>query len=168
MLTIAITLIAGAAVFGYVNSQAKVTESQYGASVGSTVNFLQERFIVMDMNFSSSKVTIWIYNNGQVALSPIQILLYSVGRSTYLLYNATKVVSYKPTSCSTAATTSNESPRLLWNAKTVTGLNVTIQGIQRVTLALPSCSGASFASGTTYTVNILGLYGNSVVYYQAR
>lgn len=167
LLAIAITIIAGAAVFGFVNGQAGVSESQYGQAVGGTVNYLQERFVVIDLNFTTSKVTIWLYNNGQVNLSPVQIFVYNATRSMYLLYNATKIVSYEPGSCTTTASTSYENP-LIWNPKTKTGLSLAIQGIQPITLTLPSCSGASFKSGHTYVVDLVGLYGNSVVYYQTR
>jgi hypothetical protein len=166
LLSLAITVIAGAAVFGYVNTQAGVTERQYGASVGGTVQFLEERFTVVQLNYTSSKVTIWLYNMGQINLSPVQILVYNNGRSTYLMYNATTVVSYGPKPC-TAPASGNENP-VLWNPRTSTGLAVPIQTVQKVTLTLPSCSGASFVSGTTYTVSILGVNGNVVVYYQTR
>ena len=46
VLTIAITLIAGAALFGYVNGQAATSESNLGNAVGGNVNFLNERFVV--------------------------------------------------------------------------------------------------------------------------
>ncbi len=167
MLTIAVTVVAGAAVFSYVNGQAGVSERQYGQSIGGTVQFLEERFTVVQLNYTSSSVTIWLYNMGQINLSPVQVLLYNNGRSNYLLFNATKIISYKPTSCTTAASTTYENP-LLWNSKTASGLSVPIQIVQKVTLSLPSCSGASFVSGSAYTVSILGVNGNVVVYSQTR
>jgi len=167
LLAIAITVIAGAAVFGYVNTQAGVSERKYGNSVGATVQFLEERFVVVQLNYTSSSVTLWLYNMGQINLSPVQVLVYNNGRSTYLLYNATKIISYKPTSCTTAASTTYENP-LMWNPKTGTGLSGPIQTVQKLTLTLPSCSGASFASGTTYTASVLGVNGNVVVYSQTR
>lgn len=167
LLTIAITIIAGAAVFSYANSQANVTERQYGTAVGTSVQALEERFTVVQMNFTSTKVTIWLYNIGSINLAPVQILLYNNGRSLYLMYNATKVISYQPTGCATASPPgSNESP-LMWNSKTGSGLAVSTQLVQKLTLALP-CVSESFTTGSTYTVNILGLYGNSVVYSQTR
>jgi len=167
LLAIAITIIAGAAVFGYVNTQAGVSERQYGASVGGTVQFLEERYTVVQLNYTTSSVTIWLYNMGQINLSPVQVFVYNNGRSTYLLYNATKIISYKPSSCTTAASTTYENP-LLWNSKTSTGLSISIQTVQKLTLTLPSCSGASFVSGTTYTVSVLAVNGNAVVYSQTR
>jgi hypothetical protein len=167
LLAIAITVIAGAAVFSYVNAQAGVSERQYGASVGATVQFLEERFSVVQVNYTSSSITIWLFNMGQINLSPVQILLYNNGRSAYLLYNATKIISYKPSSCTTAASTTYENP-LMWNPKTSTGLAVAIQSVAKLTLTLPSCSGASFSSGTTYTISVVAVNGNVVVYSQTR
>jgi len=167
LLAIAITIIAGAAVFGYVNTQAGVTERQYGASVGGTVQFLEERFAVVQLNYTASSVTLWLYNVGQINLSPVQVFIYNNGRSTYLLYNATRIISYKPNSCTTSASTTYENP-LLWNPKTGTGISASVQTVQKLTLTLPGCSGASFSSGTTYTVSILGVNGNVLLYSQTR
>lgn len=168
ILAIAITLIAGAAVFGYVNTQAGVTEKQLGTGVGGTVNYLQERFAVVDLYFvSSSQVTVYVYNNGNIALSPVEIILYNTGRTLYLTYTASTVAYTAPGCGSFTATTSNESP-LLWNSKTSSGLQISIQAFQAITLTLPTCSGASFVSGTTYVVNVVGLYGNSLTYYQTK
>lgn len=167
LLTIAITIIAGAAVFGYANSQANVTERQYGTAVGNSVQSLEERFTVVQMNYTSSKVTIWLYNMGSINFSPVQVLLYNNGRSLYLLYNATKVISYQPTGCATVSPPGSDESPLVWNAKTSSGLAVSMQSVQKLTLALP-CASESFASGSTYTINILGLYGNYVTYSQTR
>ena len=166
VLAIAITVIAGAAVFGYVNGQAGVTENQYGSSVGVTVNYLQEQFSVIDMSFtSSSQVVLYLYNYGRIAVSPIQVTVYN--ETLYLTYNATKVTQTEPTACSDTATTSNENP-LLWNTKTSTGTPIDIGSISTLTLSLPGCSGVWFASGSTYFVKVTGLYGNVVVNSQVK
>jgi flagellin-like protein len=168
LLAIAITVIAGAAVFGYVNSQAGVSERLYGSSVGGTVQFLEERYTVVQVNYTNSAVTIWLYNMGQINLSPVQVLLYNNGRSLYVLYNATKVISYQPTGCATVTPPGNKEVPLMWNAKTGTGLSVPIQTVQRLTLTLPCTATESFSTGTTYTVSVLGVNGNVVVYSQTR
>ena len=166
LLAIAITIIAGAAVFGYVNTQAGVTERQLGSGVGATVNYLQERFVVVDMYFASaSQVTVYVYNNGNIALFPIEIILYNSGRTLYLTYTASTVAYTAPSCGSFTASTSYENP-LLWSTATSSGIQVSIQSFQAITLTLPTCSGASFVSGTTYVVNVVGLYGNNVIYYQ--
>jgi hypothetical protein len=77
-MTIAITLIAGAALFGYVNNEAAVNEKLYGQAVAGTVNFLNEQFVVVDMAVTpaSHTVTLVIYNNGQEGLNITSVLLY--------------------------------------------------------------------------------------------
>ena len=166
VLAIAITIIAGAAVFGYVNGQAGVTEKQYGSSVGVTVNYLQEQFTVVDMTFtSSSQAVVYVDNYGRVPLSPVQVILYNSTQGTYLTYNATQVASTAPKSCTVTATTSYEKP-LLWNSNTNVGMTVGTGSISTLTLTLPSCSGASFTGGSTYYLKVVGLYGNVVAYSQ--
>ena len=46
-LMVAVTLVAGATVFGFVNGQAAASESQYGASVAINVNSLKEHFVIL-------------------------------------------------------------------------------------------------------------------------
>ena len=168
LLAIAITIIAGAGVFGYVNSQAKASESQYGSAAGATYNYLQEQFTVVDMSFTSgSQVTLYIYDYGNIAVSPVQVIIYDSAQATYLAYNATKIVSTKPSSCQQAATPSYENP-LMWNPKTSSGMSVSAGYISALTLTFPGCSGASFSSGTTYLVKITGLYGNTITYAQVK
>lgn len=170
VLAIAITIIAGAGVFGYVNGQAGATENQYGSSVGVTVNYLQEQFTVVDMSFTSTTpptVVLYIYNYGRVTLSPVQIIVYDPQQDTYLTYNATNVVSTEPSACTVTATTTYESP-LMWNPKTSSGMSVDVGSITTLTLTFPPCSGASLVSGTTYFVKVTGLYGNTVTYDQVK
>lgn len=166
VLAIALTIIAGAAVFGYINGQAATTESQYGSSVGVTVNYLQEQFSVVDIGFvSSTQAVLYIYNYGRIAVSPVQVTIYNATQSLYLTYNATTVASTAPTVCSDPASASNESP-LVWNTASDAGMQVGIGSISTLTLTIPSCSSATFIGNATYYAKITGLYGNVVVYNQ--
>jgi flagellin-like protein len=171
VLAIAVTLIAGAAVFGYVNSSAAATEKQYGTSVGATVDYLSEQFSVVDMSFTSStQVVVYIFNYGSVPLYPVQIIVYNSAQTVYLTYSASTVVATAPSSCSVTATTAYENP-LLRNPSTNSGLSIGMQSITTVTLTLTSCSNASFGSagsGVAYYVKVTGIFGNTVVYYQVR
>lgn len=168
VLAIALTIIAGSAVFGYVNAQANTTEKQYGSSVGATINYLQEQYGVVDISFTSStQVTLYVYNYGRVPLSLVQAIVYNSTQAIYVVYTPTQVASTKPSVCTVAASLSNESP-LLWSTATNSGMNVTEGYVSTLTLTLPACSGASFVSGTTYTVKLTGLYGNTVAYSQVK
>lgn len=168
VLAIALTIIAGAAVFGYVNGQAGLTEQQYGSSVGVTIDYLQEQFTVVDMSFTSaSQVVVYLYNYGRVAVSPVEVIIYNSTQSVYLTYNATSIVSKAPSGCTTAASTSYEDP-LVWDAATSSGMSIAIGSISSLTLTLPACSGATFVSGVTYYVKVTGLYGNIIVNSQVK
>src|SRR2546427_10177239 len=63
LMTMAITLAAGATVFGYVRSQAKLSELALSQNVGGTLNFLQQRFVIPLVRYTSNSITIYIYNN---------------------------------------------------------------------------------------------------------
>ena len=106
LIMVAITLVAGAAVFGWINGQAGTSESAYGQSVASNVNFLNERFVEVSQSYSGAGTggvcsggppaqctgaSFWLYNNGQVGFTlyslkivsqnpsyPMNILFYSV------------------------------------------------------------------------------------------
>jgi archaellum component FlaF (FlaF/FlaG flagellin family) len=150
VLTIVITLVAGAALFGYVNSQAAISENAIGQSNDQNVNFLNERFVIVDMNFSqknpSTSVSLWIYNNGLVTLNITQVELYSSNRAMDIFYQDNTGSS----TCSSQPLPSYALPAPMKHTK--------------LTLSLPSGCGA-FVSGTSYYVNVQGLYGNKLVYY---
>jgi len=73
---IGITLVAGAAVIGWVNGQAGASEQVYGQNVANNVNYLSEHLVVVNVQFPSSGCSgtspsrycdvmqISIYNNG--------------------------------------------------------------------------------------------------------
>ena len=178
ILSVAITLIAGAAVFGYVNTQAGNSEVQIGKSVGTSVGFLQERFVVVDLSFGTpTQVTAWLYNNGQINLQLVQVRLYDSGGLVNLLFNYTTSGSTKTNyvfdlrsnlaaKCKTAAT-SYENPAL-------SGINAKPTTSQTLALSIPpqlaNCPsfGQTFQAGTIYVVSAVGAYGNSVSYDQSR
>ena len=166
VLTIAITLIAGAALFGYVNDEAAVNERQYGQAVGGTVNFLNERFAVVNMAFPSpDSVEIWLYNDGQLNLQVTQITLYDGSESQMNL-------AYSGYSSSTSTETANggfcDSIDIPSSSLTT---NPTLSSVSapagttplEITLQLPA--GCTLTSGLTYDVNVLGVHGNDVIYY---
>lgn len=181
VLTIAITLIAGAALFGYVNDEAATSERQYGAAVGGTVNFLNENFVVVDMAVTpgSSSVTLVIYNNGQEALNISSILLKnnelaSSGDSLDVTYAHNVFASTNNVGCGSvdggsvsgsATVTINSNPYPLGSATVPPeGNPVTF------TLALPvgcTIAQAPPANPTTitYYATVTGVQGNVVTDY---
>jgi|SRR5579863_3987355 len=149
VLLVAMTLIAGAALFGYVNGQAANSENQLGKGNANNVNFLNERFVIVDLNFSlgnpSTAVSIWIYNNGAVTLNVTQVELYNASRTIDVFYQ------HNPPSlgCTLQSLPSYKQPNPFSNPL-------------KLTLFLPC--GYHFETGRTYYANVLGVYGNKVVY----
>lgn len=154
LLAIAMTLVAGVTVFGYVNTQTGATEKQYGQNVGSSVNALSEKFVVVNANFSTTKVTLWLYNTGSVVLSPVQVIVY----------NSTVTLSYTTSTCASQVTPA------LYNSKTGGGLQVPLGSVQTLTITLytGSCAANHFKPGVAYGFKVIGVYGNVVTLYQTR
>jgi flagellin-like protein len=69
LIMIAITLVAGAAAFSFVNGQTSASAKQLGASQDSNINYLQEKESIALVNFDNSTgISIYLYNNGAVTL----------------------------------------------------------------------------------------------------
>ena len=162
---IAITLVAGTAVFGYVRTQANVSELAYGQNVGGTLNFLQERFVIPLVSYTPNSITIYIYNNGQTIDQFTQIEVYGPTRSAMdVVYDANYATVNNPPLCrGQTAAASLETPRL---GVLPTSFSVKISYVASITIKLPTCPGMDFEQGNTYFVKLLGQYGNTAVYYQ--
>ena len=78
LLTLAITLVVGASVFGFVNAQSSVSSQSYGESVNTYVEQMREKFVIVNaaLNYpSSNQVTIWFYNYGGLDTKIVQIYM---------------------------------------------------------------------------------------------
>ena len=166
LLTVAITLIVGGAVFSYVNGEATVSENRYGQAVAGSVDFLNERFVVADMAYTCSptctSVSFYIYNNGQIGLQLKSVLLYD-STQTLMSYNCSS-----GTSCTTGLNTGScTSSATIAPTIGSTMTPIAIQGNPvQFTISLPS--GCNFISGSTYYLNIMGVNGNDVIYYSVK
>jgi hypothetical protein len=178
---VAVTLVAGIAVFSYVNDQAAVSENQLGVAFAGNVNYLDERFVVAQFSFNayptSNSLTIYFYNSGGVTDNFVQIDLYNSTTGTSktdaalnILYTPSSVTNLFNSKCSVTTNLQNyESPALGTGASSFSVKSGTVSSI---TLTLPSCyvspSGhaGTFNQGSTYSVRVLGQYGNTVTYYQ--
>ena len=166
IILIAITLLAGVAIFGYVRAQAGVSELSYAQSVGATDSYLQERFMVPLVSYSSSSITVYVYTDGQVTSQLTQIEVYGPTRSAMdVVFSGSEVTVLNPSTCVTQipASTTYENP-LLGTGKG--SFSVTVNSVASVVLTLPTCGGLSFQSGNTYSVALLGQFGNTAVYSQ--
>ena len=175
------TLIAGAAAWGFVRSQAANSEGALQNGAISTNNLLSEHFAVVDMYYATTtSTTFWVYNTGSVTFQVLSVRLYDSAGLVNLFYNYTVSAGTKTdqvydlksglaAKCKTAAT-SYETPSL-------TGTTVRTTNEQLYTLTIPpttsSCPsyGQTFGvagSGTTYTVVVTGIYGNVNAFSQQR
>lgn len=82
-----------------------------------------------------------------------------------IVYDAKRVTVSNPPSCAgqTIASSSNESPMLGTGPGSFSG---SVSYVASIVLTLPSCPGLSFQPGSLYFVALLGMHGNTAVYYQ--
>ncbi len=70
LIMIAITLVAGAAIFGFVNGQSGNSAQAVGDSTAKNINFLNERevlvYAALGGTSPSPSANIWVYNNGLI------------------------------------------------------------------------------------------------------
>ncbi|MDA4123913.1 MAG: hypothetical protein OK438_00490 [Thaumarchaeota archaeon] len=159
VITIAITLVAGYALFGYVNGQAAVSEDQLGVANAHNVNFLNEQFVVAQVAYASSgsSISVYIYDSGQATFQPASIEVYNTqSRSSMdLLYDGTRVADLNNPGC--------HEPTSGLATFSVNPLSTSM-----ITLSLPGCFQGSFLSPASqfFTVTVVGIYGNVVSYFQ--
>ncbi len=193
VLAIAITLVAGAAAWGFVQTQAGVSEGALNSNAAATNNLLGEHFAVVTMYFaataSTSTVTFMLYNTGSVPDQIASVRLYDSAGLINVLYSSTGSGASKTdyvydlrsslsSQCKAAAFTSYESTP---QGTSLTLTTVRTTNEQEYTLIIPplnsgGCSGPQSygqnfgvaGSGTTYTVVVTGIYGNSVSFSQQR
>lgn len=92
LIMIAITLVAGAAVFGFVNGQAGSSSAAVGNSAANNINFLNEREVIVYASVvsltPSASANVWVYNSGLINPLTIAEVLVFQG-STQLCPSAT-------------------------------------------------------------------------------
>ncbi len=174
---IAITLVAGAAVFGFVNGQAGVSEGQYNAAVANNANYLREHFEVVNAYYSNSGLclsgpcfSISLYNNGAVGLtiSQITVISYSTTSANNLPVPPLKVIAfdngtekaYDPAGAVIVACTTTGGAMTSLTPTTI-GENVVPPKTFTVTIPT-SCGSGAIVDSAIYTVAAVGLYGNVV------
>lgn len=144
---IAVTLVVGFAVFAFVNAQSAVASQAMGEDTATYVNYLRERFVITNVAFdynasipgaSSGKITIWIYNNGNITTQVNQLFIGTL-----------------PTSL-TPITSFTTSPSSL--AKGEGG---------HIVFDYDPDDDDPIPSGTHY-FKVVGKFGNAVLYYQTK
>jgi hypothetical protein len=177
---VAITLVAGAGVWGWVNGQAGTSENAYGQSAAVGANYLREHFAPVTTTFTGTGLggictgsptictgaNFWIFNNGQLAftLSSLQIQS-AVGAqpSNFLniVYTSARFTAYNSANPPVAISCNPSTPgfSFLGTNPVPTGTLTT----SPYSVAIPSCPGVnSMVVGQSYVITMTGLYGNVV------
>ena len=182
LIMVAITLVAGFAIFGYVNGQAATSENQYGQSVANNVNYLREEFSVVSVQFTHCSgtpeyctgITVAIYNKGAVTLTISSISVTNVGNTT--VSNAcapmlTLTSGAHSTNSSETPATTGVPPCAYGSQSSVKGaafsLNppttpIPIDQVPPTTFTISAGTSPGFMVGANYEVLVQGYYGNAV------
>ena len=138
LIMVAITLVAGAAVFGFVNGQSGNSANAVGKSAASNINFLNEREVVVYACLATSSgvcqvggsyANVYVYNSGLINQSTIAQVFVTDN-------NANAVCGPIPTSTA-----------------------IYKQKVGTITLSSSSC-GFIFSSGSSYTFKVVGQFGS--------
>jgi hypothetical protein len=172
---VAITLVAGAAAFGWVNGQAASSESAYGQSAAAGANYLREHFAYVTSTFTGpggadcpsagcTIANIWVFNNGQLAFT-LSSLSIMGGNSTFPLN-----IHFTPTNF----TAYNAAGAALPCVPNTPGFSVPNPNpVPQSTLSQPpysvtiptSCPGVNAIKvGLGYAITMVGKYGNVVLF----
>jgi len=155
MLAIAMTLIAGAAAWGFVNSQAGASEGALQNNAVATNDMLSEHFAVVDMYFgTTTSTTFMLYNPGSLTYQTHSVRFYGSRGNVNLLFNYTQsgvvktnyvydLRSTLASKCKTA-TASYESP----SPGYISGTTVKLSNSQFFTLTIPPTTSTARRSGT--------------------
>ena len=153
IILLSITLVVGFGLFGYVNSAVANAERAYAIITDQNIKELQESFVIVTANYSSSSVSLWFYNSGNISTSIQSLVIWNDTSSLFLVYNSTKVIQ----GASSYDASIYENPIL--------PLTLPPGVIANITLTLPS---DTFNTGRVYYAKALGTYGNTYTYFQVR
>ena len=198
LLMIALTIIAGAAVFGWVLGQAGVSEGALGQSAANQANYYHESFAVISIQFSynnggatgpcvpsggqtwCNQVSVAVYNNGGVGLTVQNIVLGRASATsasgsavpplslTLSLTNAASGTYQTPTGAPYTCGATSGPPPTASESLLSTGVSEPIATQSTpptiFTFTLPSscATTSSILDGGLYSVQLVGLYGNTV------
>ncbi len=130
---IAITLVAGAAIFGFVNGQSSNSAQAVGNSAAQNINFLNEKEVVLTAsNQGGSKANVYVYNSGSI--NPDSIVQVVVTDNTL---STVCVVPLSPAA------------------------SVPVHQVATIEVSSSGCGFGSFQSGHSFTFQVVGVFGNT-------
>jgi hypothetical protein len=148
---VALILVSGFSVSWYLNNTPGGRTVTCGNSCGPSLK--EENFAIIQVNFNSTALSFWIYNDGQNVFQPSQIAIYNASNSLYVIFYANNQDS--PQSCAGSAAD--------YVSPSLSSISIPSLGTQMVTLHL--CQ-STFRYGDTYSVHISGVHGDNQIYSQ--
>jgi hypothetical protein len=180
LIMIAITLVAGAAVFGWVNGQAGSSENAYGQSAAASSNYLREHFAPVTSTFTGAAgaacsgapkvctiANFWIFNNGQLSFTLATLQIQSaVGAPAAnflnIIYTPTTFTAYNSGGASLGC--APNTPGFSVPSTNPVPIGALSSSAYQVTIPT-SCIGVnSITVGQGFVITMTGLYGNIVQY----
>jgi flagellin-like protein len=176
LLMVAITLVAGAAAFSWVNGQTNSSESIYGANAAAGANYLQEHFAPITQTFTGPAgaacsgtpdictiANFWIFNNGRVPFTLSSLQIQSAAGSSNplnIVFTSTAFTAYN--AGGTAISCSPSTPGFSYSGTNPVPVG-TLSG-SAFSITIPtSCGGVNaIYVGQGYIITMTGLYGNVV------
>ena len=175
LIMIAITLIAGAGAFGFVNGQTGVAAGQIGNSVANNANYLREKETIGLVNFDNNTgLSIYTYNGGAETLTLNTIILkgpacVGVLTSCTVATQVSSTLTYNRLSNSWTLTGAG----LSCTGKAAAGLtSIALNTMARVSIKLTGCTFVYAASPTlpaitappltnSFTISVYGQFGST-------
>jgi len=182
---IALTIVAGAAVFGWAISQAGVSENALGQNAAQQANYYHESFVIVSVQFFyngvgcsggwCNQVRVAVYNNGGAALTVQSIVFANASKlsasgstvpklSVSLSLTSASTGTYSMPSYTCGSSGGAGSPETLLQSGVSEPIAMASSPPTMFTFTLPgSCATTSgILDGALYSVQVVGLYGNIV------
>jgi hypothetical protein len=161
VLTVAITLIAGAALFGYVNGQAANSEKGIGNQYAGNINYLNEKEAISLVSFANNErqLYVWIYNIGQIPLSGFTLFV-----SGYMCTGSQGKGCVSPT---VATFTCLYAGSCSWADSSLTPSSGTCGSLSPASTPIPESTSSSPSPPKSYLVDLTGCPGGSTPSYFA-
>lgn len=96
---IGVTLAVGFATWSFASGAIGSLLQSQGETVASDINNIRERFVIVNVNISSSKdkVTVWVYNNGRLQTEITELFVGGSSTSMVKVPNSNYTLIGKPT-----------------------------------------------------------------------
>ncbi len=152
VMMIGVTLAVGFAAWAWASGAASSSEKSFGNSVSCNMNYLNEHFSIINVNYTSpSSVTVWFYNYGNTSVYIKEII-------------ASNITSISGDSWSDPITGTNSIVPCANYASVSYYTKLPAGTVTPVTFQVS----VTLISGVIYQFEALGIYGTTYTYQQTR